>query len=51
VEIQPFKITFETTKVIKSKALAKFTVEWTNPFTDKSPEGESMLPGEEAPCL
>jgi hypothetical protein len=27
VELQPFEISFETTKVIKSKALAKFTVE------------------------
>jgi hypothetical protein len=27
VELQPFEISFETTKVIKSKALAKFTAE------------------------
>jgi hypothetical protein len=32
VELQPFKISFETTKVIKSKALAEFTTEWTDPF-------------------
>jgi hypothetical protein len=48
VELQPFEISFETTKVIKSKALAEFTAEWTDPFADDSPEVESMLPGEEA---
>jgi hypothetical protein len=32
MELQPFEIAFETTKVIKSKALAEFTVEWTDPF-------------------
>jgi hypothetical protein len=51
VELQPFEISFETTKVIKSKALAEFTAEWTDPFTDEPPEDESGLPGEEAPCL
>jgi hypothetical protein len=45
VELQPFEISFETTKVIKSKALAEFTAEWTDPFTDEPPEEESMLPG------
>jgi hypothetical protein len=48
VELQPFESSFETTKVIKSKALAEFTAEWTDPFADKPPEGESTLPGEEA---
>jgi hypothetical protein len=51
VELQPFEISFETTKVIKSKALAKFTVEWTDPFTDEPPKVESTLPREEAPGL
>jgi ribonuclease HI len=51
VELQPFEISFETTKVIKSKALAEFTAEWTNPFADEPPELESTLPGEEAPGL
>jgi hypothetical protein len=51
VELQPFEISFKTTKVIKSKALAKFTAEWTDPFTDEPPEVESTLPGEEAPGL
>jgi hypothetical protein len=51
VELQPFKISFETTKVIKSKASAEFTAKWTDPFTDKPPEVESTLPGEEAPGL
>jgi hypothetical protein len=32
VELQPFEIAFETTNVIKSKALAEFTAEWTDPF-------------------
>jgi ribonuclease HI len=49
VELQPFKISFKTTKVIKSKALAEFSAEWTDPFTDEPPEVESTLPGEEAP--
>jgi ribonuclease HI len=51
VELQPFNISFETTKVIKSKALAKFTAEWTDPFVDEPPEVESTLPGEKAPGL
>jgi hypothetical protein len=51
VELQPFEISFETTKVIKSKALAEFTAEWTDPFDDEPPEEESTLPGEEAPGL
>jgi hypothetical protein len=48
MELQPFEISFETTKVIKSKALAEFTTEWTDPFADEPPEVESTLPGEEA---
>jgi hypothetical protein len=48
VELQPFEIAFETSKVIKSKALAEFTAKWTNPFTDEPPEVESMLTKEEA---
>jgi hypothetical protein len=51
VELQPFEIAFKTTKVIKSKALADFTVEWTDPLADEPPEGESTLPGEETPGL
>jgi ribonuclease HI len=51
VELQPFEISFETTKVIKRKALAEFTAEWTDPFADEPPEVKTMLPGEEAPGL
>jgi ribonuclease HI len=51
VELQPFEISFETTKVIKSKALAEFTAEWTDPFVDEPPEVESTLPREETPGL
>jgi hypothetical protein len=51
VELQPFEISFETTKVIKSKALAEFTAKWTDPLADEPPEVESTLPGEEAPVL
>jgi hypothetical protein len=51
VELQPFEISFKTTKVIKSKALAEFTAKWTDPFADKPLEVESTLPGEEAPGL
>jgi hypothetical protein len=51
VELQPLEIAFETTKVIKSKALAKFIAEWTDPFADESPEVESTLPREEGPGL
>jgi hypothetical protein len=43
VELQPFEIAFKTTKVIKSKALAEFTAEWTDPFADESPKVESSL--------
>jgi ribonuclease HI len=48
VELQPFEIFFKTTKVIKSKALAEFTIEWTDPFANEPLEVESTLPGEEA---
>jgi hypothetical protein len=48
VELQPFEISFETTKVIKSKALAEFTTEWTDPFADEPPKVESTLLREEA---
>jgi ribonuclease HI len=51
MELQPFEISFETTKVIKSKYLAEFTTEWTDPFTEEPPEVESTLPSEEAPGL
>jgi hypothetical protein len=51
MELQPFEISFETTKVIKRKALAEFTIKWTDPFADEPPEVESTLPGEEAPGL
>jgi hypothetical protein len=51
VELQPFEISIETTKVMKSKALAEFTAEWTDPFVDEPPKVESTLPGEEAPGL
>jgi ribonuclease HI len=51
VELQPFENSFETTKVIKSKALAEFTTEWTDPFADEPPEVESILLVEEAPGL
>jgi ribonuclease HI len=51
VELQPFEISFETTKVTKSKALVEFTTEWTDPFANEPPEVESTLLGEEAPGL
>jgi hypothetical protein len=51
MELQHFEISFKTTKVIKSKALAEFTAEWTDPFAKEPPEVESTLPGEEAPGL
>jgi hypothetical protein len=51
MELQPFEIAFKTTKFIKSKALTEFTTEWTNPFIDEPPKGESTLPSEEAPGL
>jgi hypothetical protein len=49
VELQPFEISFETTKVIKSKALAEFTAEWTDPFGARagtiltSPSGDKLF--------
>jgi hypothetical protein len=51
MELQPFKISFKTTNVIKSKALAEFTAKWTDPFADEPSEEESRLPGEEAQGL
>ncbi|KAM0915484.1 hypothetical protein ACQ4PT_010819 [Festuca glaucescens] len=49
VELQPFELTFEATKVIKSKALAEFTAEWTDPYAGEAREDESTLPGVIAP--
>jgi hypothetical protein len=51
MELQPFEISFKTTKVVNSKALAQFTTEWTDPFADEPLEVEPTLPGEEAPGL
>jgi hypothetical protein len=51
VELQPFEISFETTKVIKSKALAEFTAEWTDLFANEPREVESALLGDDAPDL
>jgi ribonuclease HI len=51
VELQPFEISFETTKDIKSKALVEFIAKWTDPFADEPPKVESVLLGEEAPGL
>jgi hypothetical protein len=51
VELQPFEIAFETTKVIKSKDVTEFTAEWSNPFANEPPKGESTLPGEDTPGL
>jgi hypothetical protein len=51
VELMSFEIAFETTKVIKSKALAEFTAELTDPFADEPPQGESAHPGEQDPGL
>jgi ribonuclease HI len=51
VELQPFEISFKTTKVIKSKDLAEFIAEWTDPFIDEPPKVESTLLGEVAPGL
>jgi hypothetical protein len=45
VELQPFEISFKTTKLIKSKALAEFTTEWTDPFADEPPEVASWRGG------
>ncbi|KAM0880327.1 hypothetical protein ACQ4PT_033644 [Festuca glaucescens] len=45
VELQPFELTFETTKVIKSKAPVEFIVEWTDPYAGEAREEESTLPG------
>jgi hypothetical protein len=36
MELQLFEITFETTKVIKSKALVEFGAEWTDPFAGEA---------------
>jgi hypothetical protein len=59
MELQPFEISFETTKVIKSKALAEFTAEglihsptslqrWSQHFQEKRPQASgsctSMAP-------
>ncbi|KAM0931157.1 hypothetical protein ACQ4PT_000500 [Festuca glaucescens] len=49
IELQPFELTFNTTSTIKSRALADFTVEWTDPLAGEAHEEESKLPGKAAP--
>jgi hypothetical protein len=51
MELQSFEISIETTKVIKSKALAEFTASGLIHSPMSPPEVESTLPGEEAPGL
>jgi len=49
IELQHFELTFHTTSTIKSRALAEFTAEWTDPSTGDDDEQESTLPGEATP--
>ena len=49
IELQPFNLRFDTTRVIKGRALADFVAEWTNP-TPEEPLGEEPEPsGEKMP--
>ena len=43
IELQPFNLRFDTTRVIKGRALADFVAEWTDP-TPKEPLGEEQEP-------
>ena len=49
IELQPFNLCFDTTRVIKGRALADFVVEWTDP-TPEEPLGEEQeLSGDKMP--
>ena len=43
IELQPFNLRFDTTRVIKGRALADFVAEWTDP-TPEEPLGEEQGP-------
>ena len=38
IELQPFNLRFDTTRVIKGRALADFVAEWTNPTPEEPRE-------------
>ena len=43
IELQTFNLRFDTTRVIKGRALADFVAEWTDP-TPEEPWGEEQGP-------
>jgi hypothetical protein len=46
IELQPFKLTFDTTPTKKIRALTEFTAEWTNASPgDGEAEEETQQPG------
>ena len=47
IELQPFNLRFDTTRVIKGRALVDFDAEWTDP-TPEEPRGEETEPSRDA---
>ena len=41
IELQPFNLRFDTTRVIKGRALADFVAEWTDPTPEEPREEEA----------
>ena len=48
IELRPFNLRFDTTRVIKGRALADFVAEWTDPTPEEPREAETEPP--ETPC-
>ena len=44
IELQPFNLRFDTTRVIKGRALADFVAEWTDPMPEE-PRVGGLPPG------
>ena len=49
IELQPFELEFDTTRVIKGRALADFMAEWTDTREEEPEEEEPPASGEKEP--
>ena len=49
IELQPFNLRFDTTRVIKGRALADFVAEWTDPTPEEPREEETASSGDTMP--
>ena len=49
IELQPFNLRFDTTRVIKGRALTDFVTEWTDPTPEEPHEAENEPPQDTMP--